>query len=311
MYKSRTTQEHVLLDCLGRSRQALALFDPDDRLCFANDQFVELFHVDQRTRTFASIMRACYERKKGLLIETDNIEAWLDGVQKRRRNAPERAFEADFVDGRWVWVTELLRADGWLYFSGTDITSLKNNEKALRHSHERAVLASHTDSLTGLYNRRFIDAHLQDAFTRLAAYGTPFSMCLLDLDHFKQANDRFGHPAGDRVLEHFAAQIKLAIRPADIAGRIGGEEFVVILPDTAMLGATLAMDRLRLSLGERVPLPDMPELLYTFSAGITQAIPNDNLARLMDRVDRALYQAKHAGRNCSVASVGEPFQIGQ
>lgn len=295
----------ALLESLAQGMQSIAVFAADDQLLYANKTFLALFALDPHGRlplTFATIMRHCYEGKKGLIIQTDDFPGWLDGVQERRRGQDQRGFEADFCDGRWIWVNETQSADGVLTFIGTDITALKRNEYALSHDRDRALKAANTDTLTGLCNRRHIFECLEAALRMPVNADLSVILCMFDLDHFKQINDQYGHHVGDLVLQHFAASVGSQLRPHDILGRIGGEEFLLILHASTPTDALHVIERLRLHLAEALPLHDGAPLRYTFSAGVTVILPGDSIPSLMQRADVALYAAKRAGRDRCVMS---------
>lgn len=154
-----------------------------------------------------------------------------------------------------------------------------------------------TDDLTGLVNRRrFLEA-LDGEIVRAEALGTPVSIVLVDLDHFKLVNDRFGHQAGDDVLRQFSARALAHLRDVDVAGRLGGEEFAVVVPETNAAGAAAAAERLRRSLAA-LPLPAGAEsALVTASFGVAERLPGEGGSDLLRRADAALYQAKREGRN--------------
>jgi diguanylate cyclase (GGDEF)-like protein len=154
-----------------------------------------------------------------------------------------------------------------------------------------------TDDLTGLVNRRrFLEA-LDGEIVRAEALGTPVSIVLVDLDHFKLVNDRFGHQAGDDVLRQFASRALAHLRDVDVAGRLGGEEFAVVVPETNAAGAAAAAERLRQSLAA-LPLPAGAEsALVTASFGVAERVPGEGGSDLLRRADAALYQAKREGRN--------------
>lgn len=147
--------------------------------------------------------------------------------------------------------------------------------------------------LTGLLNRRAGLAHLEEEVARSQRYGVALSVAACDLDHFKQVNDRHGHAAGDRVLREAAARMVQALRQQDQVIRMGGEEFLVVLPCTALEDACLAMERLRLSLSA---LP-IGELRQTLSVGVAELRQGETMAALLERADRALYRAKAQGRD--------------
>lgn len=173
----------------------------------------------------------------------------------------------------------------------------------LHHAVQRQAI---TDELTGLVNRRrFFDA-LETEIARAVELGRPLSIVLADLDEFKRVNDRFGHPAGDEVLQKFAQLIHDHIREVDVAGRLGGEEFVLLLPETDVKGAAAGAERLRRSLGRRsLTLTTGEKLSVTASFGVAQLEIGQSGDELLRRCDLALYRAKADGRNRVVA---EPFQ---
>jgi diguanylate cyclase (GGDEF)-like protein len=281
-----------------------ALFDPDERLRDANEAFLGAFDIRLADApTWEQIMRQCHATGRGLAIATDNIDAWIARVRRSHRRQPVRTFESDFVDGRWMWVTESLQPDGWLLIVFIDVTALKASEATLRRAHEQAVIASHTDALTGLYNRRFMTSRLQDLLASAVGMRIPLAVAAIDLDHFKRINDEHGHAVGDRVLQHFAAHLRRHLRPLDVAGRHGGEEFLLLLPNAKASGAQRVIERLRRSLAASAPCPELPELRYTFSSGIAQAAPGDNAETLFIRADLALYRAKSEGRDRDVIAV--------
>ncbi len=163
-----------------------------------------------------------------------------------------------------------------------------------------------TDDLTGLVNRRrFLEA-LDGEIVRAEAMGTSVSIVLVDLDHFKLVNDRFGHPAGDEVLRQFAARALAHLRDVDVAGRLGGEEFAVVVPETNAGGAAAVAERLRRSLAS-LPLPAGKDTaLVTASFGVAQRLPGEGGGDLLRRADAALYQAKREGRNRVVVAAAVP-----
>lgn len=156
-----------------------------------------------------------------------------------------------------------------------------------------------TDALTGLSNRRaFIDWAAREV-SRCARYGDHFCVTLLDVDHFKQVNDRYGHAAGDSVLAAVSRLMSSIVRSCDVVARWGGEEFVVALPSTSLEGAMLVADRIRAAL-EVHPIADPnggQVLTVTASFGVAELEAGETLEQVVDRADRAMYAAKSAGRN--------------
>lgn len=158
------------------------------------------------------------------------------------------------------------------------------------------------DELTGALNRRYIMQCLNDEIAKAGRSATTCCIAIIDLDHFKTINDHFGHPVGDEVLRAFAISIFANIRAIDRFGRQGGEEFLLILPDTGIDQAIQTLDRLRSLITELNWSAIAPDLALTISAGISAIRPNDTAEDILARADRALYGAKDAGRNRVVAA---------
>jgi len=286
-----------LLGCLEEGSTGIGLFDADDRLRYANRYFRLAYALDESDApSWEEMMRRCHRERVGLLIDAGDIEAWLARVSQKRRQVAVRSFESDLVDGRWMRVTETLHAEGWLLAMTTDVTALKVNESALRQARDEAVHLSITDPLTGLHNRRHVFEQLEALFLSARQLRYPLSLVVIDLDLFKQINDAHGHGTGDQVLVHFARHLEQALRPQDLVGRIGGEEFLLALPNTEPQGARQVLHRLRTNLAAHPPSATLPELRTAFSSGVAHALPDDTVQTLWTRADRALYRAKNAGR---------------
>ena len=160
--------------------------------------------------------------------------------------------------------------------------------------------AATTDFLTGAYNRRHLDKTVSDAIERRKRYGVQASLMLLDIDHFKRINDDLGHGTGDAVLRAVAHTIRTHLRKLDVLFRIGGEEFLVLLPDMGQDGATGAAEKLRAAI-EQSPLCGDGRRV-TVSVGLAELAESENMDSWIRRCDAALYQAKTRGRNCVVAA---------
>jgi diguanylate cyclase (GGDEF)-like protein len=159
--------------------------------------------------------------------------------------------------------------------------------------------ASRYDALTGLLNRRAFDEALAAEVQRSRRLGETFSVLMLDADHFKEINDRDGHAAGDRALQHLGTLLAAHMRDIDRVGRYGGEEFVVLLPGTSEADAAVTAERLREKVQALPPRWQERPLPLTISIGVAQwRAAGDDVAAVMARADAALYRAKEAGRNC-------------
>lgn len=293
LLRDRATTD-LILSGLDASGVAFALFSPEDELTYGSSAFRLLFDVQPGALTFTDIMHNCHDKCVGPKIGTP-VEAFIDMACRKRRSSPQRTFEIDISDGRWFLANETLLPGGWLWHVFTDITMLKSNERVLQLARDAAQRAADMDPLTGLFNRRASTERLEAAMQAAQSDGIPLALVLIDLDNFKSINDRFGHANGDRVLKHFAAAGRQELRGVDIFARIGGEEFLVLMPATDMRQATDAIERLRGHMARAENCADIC-CAYTMSAGIAE-FRGTAAEDLFERADRALYRAKHLGRD--------------
>lgn len=164
---------------------------------------------------------------------------------------------------------------------------------------EMALLSDrlHEDQLTQLLNRRGLARAFDTEIARSERHGRPMCLAVLDVDDFKQLNDRLGHQAGDLALIHLARIVRRSIRPTDVISRYGGEEFVILLPETTTEAGVSVMTRVQRELTKRIFLHNHERVLITFSAGVAQRQPGESQDDLIARADRALYHAKQTGKN--------------
>lgn len=180
-----------------------------------------------------------------------------------------------------------------------DITTRRETERALRDVQEELVRLAHTDSLTGLHNRRFFMQRLQEETERVRRHGSSLSVLLFDLDHFKKVNDTYGHDTGDHVLKSVADASMEVKRITDVAARIGGEEFALLLPETDQEGAMKMAHRLRAGIeAVSTPRANQSSVDVTASVGVaTVSQTSKDVENILRNADEALYKAKHLGRN--------------
>jgi diguanylate cyclase (GGDEF)-like protein len=176
---------------------------------------------------------------------------------------------------------------------------LRSRNHELATALERIHALATRDELTGLVNRRQMRECLDADWRQLARRTTASCLCLIDLDHFKQVNDRHGHAAGDRVLKEFANVAIHSIRQGDVFARWGGEEFLWLLPGSGLEDAGAAIERLRRAFAEATVWQQEPQLKTTFSAGLAQMHADEPLANALERADAALYLAKTSGRDAT------------
>jgi diguanylate cyclase (GGDEF)-like protein len=178
--------------------------------------------------------------------------------------------------------------------------TLERTNRQLREANEKLLKLSVTDDRTNLLNDRYLRRRLAEEFKRAQRHGTPLSAMIIDLDHFKQVNDKYGHDCGDQVLKEFGALATENAREIDIVGRFGGEEFLMILPNTDGIRAAIVAERVRKAAEEKIYKYREFLVRVTISAGVASFPANASIhseADLLKTADEALYRAKQASRN--------------
>lgn len=273
----------------------VVLYDPTDRLRYANAAARATFGLQAgETPTWEEMVRRSQASGHGIIITADDFDTWLASAKSRRGKARFRSFETDLRDGRWLLVTETRDEDGWMLTVAVDVTSFRVDTRDIRQARDLALRAAHTDDLTGVANRRFV---IERANEMMATHGPGGTLCVLDIDNFKLVNDRFGHQSGDVLLRAFCTLVGGAIRRSDCFGRVGGEEFLLVLPQTDLADAERRVADLLARVRAARPLPEWPDFICTFSAGLTFTPPGDTFSAAYGRADRAMYAAKLAGRD--------------
>ncbi len=153
------------------------------------------------------------------------------------------------------------------------------------------------DPLTGALNRKGLEESYAKEVSRASRRGTKLCLAVLDIDNFKRLNDTYGHNTGDEALLHLVATVRDCLRPHDTLSRYGGEEFVILLPETSIDDAVIVLQRLQRELTKRFFLANNEKLLITFSAGVTVVLQDEQQSSAIERADVAMYQAKATGKN--------------
>jgi len=286
-------QTDVLNIVLDHIPQGMVVVGPDYRTLAFNRHFPEMFQLPSGSVEVGVDFR---ELLKIWAETTGQDQQMLDyAIYQLDEPAP---FEFEFpqlINGepRWNLLTHSPLPGKGFVRTFTDVTKRKALEASL-------MKLSSEDPLTGLYNRRTILETLEEEIKRGKRYNRPLSFLMMDIDHFKKINDRWGHPDGDEVLKSFAAECQAAKRENDKLGRFGGEEFVMVLPETAKPEAELAAERIRkctaeMDLKAKCGTATIP---VTVSIGVTTATGGDDVEAVIARADAALYEAKNKGRNC-------------
>lgn len=288
----------LLLDLLVGLPAGLVVLDADGRVVLYNERESELagFRPDEVLgRSFFEEVAPCTDVRA---VAGRFRHAMAEPGRRLREDID---FEFPFEDGpRQVRIRMRDRTIGGRRFAMLlidDNTRLKNTEAALREALSRAREEARRDELTGLYNRTGLKERLEEELERARRYGHRVSLLMVDVDDFKSINDAHGHTVGDRVLQRVAGQILGATREPDSPCRYGGDEFLLVLPETGSGGASALADRLDESI-RALRFEDHPELRVTASLGRVTVEPDDlpegpaPLERVLDDVDAALYRDK-------------------
>lgn len=299
--------QHVLPLFLSLSKAAIAVKDIGGGYLFANPEFGRYadaplarilgnkdadFLAPERVRAFAQAEAAA--------LGTGNAVNGEEHFSRGGALASYVTTRFPIIDERGqvialgvlaMDITEQHRA---LRDTGRALKTAEQVNAQLRQAVANLEELASTDRLTQAWNRRRFDEAVEGEMHRAIRYGHPLSMLLLDIDHFKKVNDYYGHQEGDRVLREVARRVREVMRKSDSLTRWGGEEFIVLAPNTGLSNAAVLAERIRSHIAER-PVEGLG--LVTASIGVAQCGPADSLAEWLDRADRAMYAAKQAGRN--------------
>lgn len=295
----------LLVDDRRRSHERLAAMIGDEQT------------IDVETKPGNALFRAA-EGNYDVLIISLGLEN-SDGLRlcsqvrslERTRNVPVLAIaepgdHSRLVRGLEIGVNDYLirpiDRNEMLARVRTQVRRRRYTER-LRDNVQMSIEMAITDALTGLHNRRYMESHLSTLVEQAELRGKPLTVLVLDIDYFKSVNDTHGHDAGDDVLREFSQRLKKSIRGIDLACRYGGEEFVVVMPETDMAVATMVAERLRRRIAcEPFPLCRGANAVeITISIGLAARALSDTAANVLKRADQALYRAKRDGRNRVVA----------
>jgi diguanylate cyclase (GGDEF)-like protein len=286
---------------LNQSEVGVVLLDSEMRAQFINNAFRRAWRlpgeVAARKPAFIGLMY------HGRNAKTYTVPAnQIDFIAEQTalvRAGDERPVDIRLANG------DVLRSRCKVLDDGGRMVTYGNVSDLVRTADEMGELAM-KDTLTGIYNRRHFMARLDSEWKRFRRYERPLSVLIVDIDHFKSINDRFGHDVGDQVIVAVARLCETQTRDSDVAARIGGEEFAVILPETNLDDARAAAERLRAAVAAEPFATRIGPLNVTVSLGAALAEANvAGVAELMKRADEALYAAKHAGRDCVAAVIND------
>ena len=284
----------MLRGALDRMQPGIALLDEFLNVQFMNRAVRNLWNVSdeqaERKPAYAELVND--SRVTGTYgVPAEQLDKFIENRIALVRAGDSAPLEIPHSDGRMIRSQCAALPNGGRMVTYTDVTDL------VRRAKEYEQLAS-LDGMTGVCNRRQFDLLAGAEWKRYQRYHRPLSLMLMDIDHFKQINDRLGHEAGDRAIKQIAAVCTESTRSSDVVARIGGDEFAALLPETDLQQARVVAERLRQAIRART---DSGEIALTISIGIAAATASmPDMAALMRLADKALYDAKAAGRNCVV-----------
>ncbi len=243
-----------------------------------------------------------------LLLSTDGLRLCSElRTHDKARNVPiliivdendERTLNKGFEMGVNDYLVSPIDLNELMARCTTQIKRKKYQDQ-LKENYLTTVTQSVTDGLTGLHNRRYFDTHFANMVAQSKTLNKNLSILVIDIDHFKNVNDQYGHQSGDAVLKEFGRRVEACIRTSDMSARFGGEEFVIILPETSLESAGYVAERLRMIIEDvNFEIPVAPnEIGITASIGVAALRPDDTVESLIKRADSNLYKAKQTGRN--------------
>ncbi|MDT8388788.1 MAG: diguanylate cyclase [Thiogranum sp.] len=259
-------------------------------------------HLDSKRRDIQKLQSTLAQQVLGTIAQNEEFGVLLEVVLGELRQAGDGK---ELEDLRWTLIREIEKLTKGHHDLAEKLDSthhylqlIESDSRQLNDELTRVRLLSLTDELTGLPNRRAFLRRIEDEVARVQRYGFPLSLALIDLDHFKQVNDKFGHAGGDEVLQIYAKNILSIFRHHDLVARYGGEEFAVLLPNTDAEGSLRALTKVRnraletrwQANGDLIQVP-------TFSSGVSLYKPGETASAFIERADKALYRAKHLGRD--------------
>ncbi|GAB3537646.1 hypothetical protein GCM10027343_01350 [Noviherbaspirillum agri] len=265
------------------------------------------YSLAEAKATVKTMMMTFIDRLGAIASSTGNYHEKIDKYSQKISNAKEivelNAILQDVMHDTKVAQTEALRSRDDMVAARTQVQEAEARIQELETKLEQLSELVREDTLTGSLNRRGLEDVFERELARCERRNSPLCISMLDLDDFKRLNDTYGHAAGDEALIHLVRVIKDTLRTLDVIARFGGEEFLIVLPDTTLDDAVKTITRVQRELTKQIFMYNQQRLLITFSAGVALRQPGEDSTALIKRADEALYAAKKAGKNRVIAAV--------
>ena len=295
--------EFIFKEAIDMTPDCFGIFNEQAVVVYGNHVFVDIFGgtrekvIGQGNR---ELLRRMWVSKQGVIINTDNFDQWYEVLESVHNEKKLNSFEMDLVDGRWFKMTRVTLENGYVLLFGVNITELKETQKSLEEANQQIEVLANTDQLTQINNRRAFYIIAEQEIKKSKRYQQALSLLLIDIDYFKQINDDYGHESGDDVLREFANMCQTLLRESDPLCRVGGEEFVVILPMTTKEGAYKLAKKVCARIAEYDFYLPQQDCFINISVSIgVSCLSNTNksIKSILSKADVALYSAKKNGRN--------------
>ncbi len=270
--------------------------------------------LDEAANSLRTLLDSFITRLSAITDSTDDFQQKITVHSQRIKETTDvgelNSIIADLVEDTVEMQQGLSHSHDELITARNEVEAAEQRIKELEQALETASAKVKEDQLTGAYNRRGLAEHFQREIGRTERTHSPLCVALIDVDNFKQLNDHYGHLTGDDALIYLVDVIRNNIRPADVVARFGGEEFVLLMPDTSLEEALETIRRLQRELTKTFFLANNDRLVITFSAGVAQWHLGERDIDVIERADQAMYQAKLAGKNRVCSAEEGPVHLG-
>ena len=292
----------ILTETLIKTKHAVCILNDQRHFSFCNEVMGELIGIPHHRvtgRYLDDVLKEAHHNHTGVILDHISFSEWLDYLRASQETQKEHEFTLHTADNKYYKIYRLTVSSGDHVVFGTEITELVETQEELKDTLNKLDTLAKTCDLLGIPNRRHLMESAKSEFARAKRYDSDFAVVLADIDHFKRVNDTYGHHAGDKAIIHFAQTISNSLRESDMIGRLGGEEFAILLPNTNTDSAYHYANRIRQAI-EQSPLTlESGEIIHlTSSFGVSEFFSADSdESDIFCRADEALYQAKEKGRN--------------